>query len=174
MHNGLAGLLAEGILKVGAIVLAKVVSRNRLTTVLVNALEDLVASGVSQTREQGDKLPADGCAGLVLEDDLVQLASTGDLEAWQVNGLFSRVDSEFEVCSLHETGCSSIASQWYRPLLVLAGVTWHRRELSAAWISGGGMHTGWKMASSAIPAEPAQDLSVEVYPRIEQHRGNWK
>lgn len=81
MHNGLAGLFAKGILKVGAIVLAQVVSRNRLTAVLVNALEDLVASGVSQAREQGDKLPADGCAGLVLEDDLVQLASTGDLEA---------------------------------------------------------------------------------------------
>lgn len=81
MHNSLASLLAEGILKVGAIVLAQEVPRNRLTTVLVNALKDLVASGVSQTGEQGDKLPADGCAGLVLEDDLVQLASIGDLEA---------------------------------------------------------------------------------------------
>lgn len=86
MHNGLASLLAEGILKVGAIVLAQEVSRNRLTTVLVDSLKDLVASGVSQTREQGNKLPAGGCAGLVLEDDLVQLASIGNLEVcWSMD-----------------------------------------------------------------------------------------
>lgn len=79
MHDGLASLLAKGTLKVGTIVLREVITGHRLTTVLVYSLENLVTSGVSQTREERDKLSSDGSSGLVLEDDLVQLSGAGDL-----------------------------------------------------------------------------------------------
>jgi hypothetical protein len=78
VHNGLASLLAKGILEVGTIVLGQVITSDGLTTILVDSLEDLVAGGVSQTREQRDELSSDGSGGLVLENDLVQLAGTGD------------------------------------------------------------------------------------------------
>lgn len=80
VHNGLASLLAKGILEVGTIVLGQEITGNGLTTVLVDSLEDLVTGRVSQTREQRDELSSDGSGGLVLENDLVQLAGTGDLE----------------------------------------------------------------------------------------------
>jgi hypothetical protein len=60
-------------------VLREVITGNRLTTVLVYSLENLVTGGVSQTREQRDKLSSDGSSGLVLEDNLVQLGGAGDL-----------------------------------------------------------------------------------------------
>lgn len=80
VHDGLASLLAKGSLKVLAIVDAEPVAGDGLTTVLVYTLKDLVAGGVAQTGEEGDELAADGGGGLVLEDDLVQFASVGDLE----------------------------------------------------------------------------------------------
>lgn len=51
MHDSLAGLLAESRLKVLAVVLAQIVARNRLTAILVDSLEDLVASSISETGE---------------------------------------------------------------------------------------------------------------------------
>lgn len=79
MHNGLAGLLSESLLEVLAVMLGKEISGNRLSTILVNSLKNLVTGSVTQTREQGEELAPSRSAGLVLEDDLVQLASIGDL-----------------------------------------------------------------------------------------------
>lgn len=79
MHDGLAGLLAKGILKVLAVVLAQEVARNGLATVLVYSLQDFVSGGIAQTWEQRHKLSSKGRRGLVLEDDLVQLAGGGNL-----------------------------------------------------------------------------------------------
>lgn len=44
MHDGLSGTLAESLVEVGTIVLSEIVTGKRLTTVLVNSLEDLLFS----------------------------------------------------------------------------------------------------------------------------------
>lgn len=75
VHDSLSSLLAKGILKVLAIVLAQEVSRHRLTSVLVHALKNLVTGGVAEAGEQRDELSADGSRGLVLEDDLLKLCA---------------------------------------------------------------------------------------------------
>ena len=80
MHDGLARLLAERPLKVLAVVLREIVARHGLTAILVYPLQDLVTGGVAQAGEQREELAADGRAGLVLEDDLVELAGAGDLQ----------------------------------------------------------------------------------------------
>jgi hypothetical protein len=41
VHDGLAGSLAEGIVKVGTVVLSQVITDERLATVLVDTLENL-------------------------------------------------------------------------------------------------------------------------------------
>lgn len=79
MHDGLASLLSERRLEVLAVVLGEVIAGDGLTAILVDSLEDLVASGITQTGEQGDELSRERGAGLVLEDDLVQLGCAGDL-----------------------------------------------------------------------------------------------
>ncbi len=79
VHDGLARLLAECILKVLAVVRPEVVAGHRLATVLVDSLKDLVPGGIAKTREEGDELPPQGRAGLVLEDDRVELGEAGDL-----------------------------------------------------------------------------------------------
>ena len=79
VHNGLASLLAKGILEVGTIVLGQEITGDGLTTVLVDSLEDLVTGCIAQTGEEREELAADGRIGSVLEDDLVQLAGIGDL-----------------------------------------------------------------------------------------------
>ena len=63
VQDGLASLLAERSLKVFSVVLCEVVARNRLPTILVYPLENLVAGGVTQTWEQRDELAAKGSAG---------------------------------------------------------------------------------------------------------------
>lgn len=80
MHNSLAGLGTEGLLKVLAVVLGEVVAGNGLATVLVYPLEDLVTRSVAETGEERDELAAKGSGGLVLEDDLVELSIVDDLE----------------------------------------------------------------------------------------------
>lgn len=79
MHNSLAGLLAKCSLEVLAIVIVQVIASHRLTTVFVDSLKNLVSGGVTQTGEQRDELATDGDIGLILEDDLVELAGTGNL-----------------------------------------------------------------------------------------------
>jgi hypothetical protein len=89
VHDGLSSLLAEGLLELGAVVLAKVVASNGLTTILVYALEDLVSGGVAQTGEERDKLLANGSIGLVLEDDGVEFLEVVDLRVvFGVSGRF--------------------------------------------------------------------------------------
>ena len=63
VQDGLASLLAERSLKVLSIVFCEVVARNRLPTILVYPLENLVAGGVAQTREQRDELATKGSGG---------------------------------------------------------------------------------------------------------------
>ena len=79
MHDGLASLLSERRLEVLAVVLGEVVTGDGLAAIRVDSLEDLVAGGITQTGEQGEELSRKRGAGLVLEDDLVQLGCTGDL-----------------------------------------------------------------------------------------------
>ena len=79
MHDGLARLLAKGRLKILAVVLGEHVARHGLAAILVYPLQDLVAGGVAQAGEEGEELAAKGGGGLVLEDDLVELAGVGDL-----------------------------------------------------------------------------------------------
>jgi hypothetical protein len=155
VHNGLAGLLAKSILEVGAIVLGQEITSDRLTTVLVDSLEDLVTGGVSQTREERNELSSDRSGSLVFEDDLVQLPGTRDLKI-EVSIICSCAGIEMDGCFLHETGCSSIASQWCRPY---GGVSEYFEVLSRHSmepIANVGLRTGWKTASSAIPAEPIE------------------
>jgi hypothetical protein len=77
VHDGFSSLLAEGVLKVCSIVLGEVITGNRLATILVHTLEDLVTGGVSQPREERNEFSSEGSGGLVLEDNLVQLAGAG-------------------------------------------------------------------------------------------------
>jgi hypothetical protein len=58
----------------------EVVARHGLAAVLVHALQHLVAGGVPEAGEQRDELPPDRRAGLVLEDDGVELRRAGDLD----------------------------------------------------------------------------------------------
>ena len=79
MHDGLASLLSESRLEILAVVLAEIVARHGLAAILVYSLEDLVARGIAKAGEQRDELAANGGTSLVLEDDLVELAGTGNL-----------------------------------------------------------------------------------------------
>jgi hypothetical protein len=92
VHNGLASLLAKGILEVGTIVLGQEITGDGLTTILVDSLEDLVTGGVSQTREERNELSSDSSGGVVLEDDLVQLAGTRDARLVAHQSLRNGVD----------------------------------------------------------------------------------
>lgn len=94
MHDGFSSLLAEGVLKVCSIVLGEVITGNRLATILVHTLEDLVTGGVSQPREEGNEFSSEGSGGLVLEDNLVQLAGAGYLQAQTVNILSNGMHQE--------------------------------------------------------------------------------
>jgi len=80
VHNRLAGLLAERSLKVLGVVGAEKVAGDGLAAVLVYPLQDLVAGGVAQAREERDKLAAEAGVGLILEDDGVELTEGSDLE----------------------------------------------------------------------------------------------
>lgn len=110
VHDSLARLLAECRFEVLGVVLGQEITGHGLTAILVYALEDLVPRRVAQTGEQGDELAADGSGGLVLENDLVQLAGAGDLGGYRLDG------GGFTCYGLGEnpvpwSGCSSTASQ---------------------------------------------------------------
>jgi hypothetical protein len=100
VHNSLACTLAEGLIEVGAVVLGQVVACERLTTVLVDTLKNLgiqnhvscmplhvgsrgvtnlVTGGVTKTGEQRGELAGDRSVGVLLEDDLLESGSIGDL-----------------------------------------------------------------------------------------------
>ena len=79
MHDGLAGTLAECVVKVGTVVLGQIVTGEGLTAVFVDTLKNLVTSGVTKTGEKRGELGAEGSGGVLLEDNLVQASSGGDL-----------------------------------------------------------------------------------------------
>lgn len=79
VHNGLAVAGAKGAVEEAAVVLGQVVAHEGLTTVLVDALQDLVGGGVAETREEGEVAGSDRLAGGVLEDDLVEVGHAIDL-----------------------------------------------------------------------------------------------
>lgn len=79
VHDRLAGTLAKSIVKVGTPVLGEVVASERLTTVLVDTLENLVPGGVTQTGEERGELAAERGVGVFLENNLVQTSGGGDL-----------------------------------------------------------------------------------------------
>jgi hypothetical protein len=79
VHDGLAIAGAEGLVEEGAVVLGQVVAHEGLTTVLVDALQDLVGGGVAETGEEGEVTGSDRLAGGVLEDDLVEVLHAIDL-----------------------------------------------------------------------------------------------
>lgn len=112
VHDSLARLLSKGGLEVLAIMFAQEVPCHRLATVLVDSLEDLVARGVAQTGEEGEELSSEWRVGLVFEDDLVQVARIANLWRYLVFERCCRIVRRLLLCS----GCSSIASQWYRPV----------------------------------------------------------
>lgn len=129
VHDGLASLFAKSRLKVLSIVFGQIVACNRLTAILVNSLKDLVTGCVTETWEQRDELSTQRSASLVLENNLVQLARTGNLGVVRNRIVSSSVASflspVYVICrgaqhlvsefSLLVSGCSLIASQSYQP-----------------------------------------------------------
>ena len=93
VHDGLAVALAECLVEGVAVVPGEVVASERLSTVLVDALEDLritvspslisvncrasylVGGGVTETREEREESAGNRRIGSVSEDDLVQVRS---------------------------------------------------------------------------------------------------
>lgn len=103
VHDGLAVASAEGAVEGAAVVLGQVVAHERLTAVLVDALQDLVGSGVAETGEEGEVTSGDGLAGGVLEDDLVEVGHAIDLALVGHQTLGDGVDG-VEDCELSDTG----------------------------------------------------------------------
>jgi hypothetical protein len=79
VQNGLAVTLAKGVVKGGGVVLGQVVTHDRLTTILVYTLQDLVSSSIAETGEEGEETSAGRSSGLVLEDDSVELGNACNL-----------------------------------------------------------------------------------------------
>lgn len=103
VHDGLAVAGAERAVEEAAVVLRQVVAHERLTTVLVNTLEDLVAGGVAETREESEEAADGGLAGGVLEDDLVEVGGAVDLALVGHQALGDGVDG-VEDGELSDTG----------------------------------------------------------------------
>lgn len=72
MHHCLSRAFAEGPVEVVAVVQSEVIPRKRLATVLVYPLEDLIASGIAESGEEGGEFAAEGGGGFVFEDDFIQ------------------------------------------------------------------------------------------------------
>ena len=79
MHDGLSGTLSERHIKLFAVVSTQVVPDERLAAVLVDSLRDLVAGGITKTREERKEFAAGRCAGVLLEDDGIELGEAADL-----------------------------------------------------------------------------------------------
>lgn len=134
MHNSLAVTLSESVVELVAVRLGQEVTGERLTTILVNTLEDLscsqivsalrsqsrgsysslarvtnlVTSSVAQTGEERGELATSGGLGVLLEDNLVELAGVGDLWSIFVSNLPVHANRNWRFV-LRESGCSSTA-----------------------------------------------------------------
>ena len=103
VHDGLAVTLAERVVKEVTVVLGQVVAHERLTTVLVHSLHDLVGSGISETGEEGEETSAERSGSLVLEDDRVELGNSLDLAVVAHKTLGDGIDG-VEDGELRDTG----------------------------------------------------------------------
>lgn len=122
VHNSLPGPPSERIVKVRAVVLGQVVPGERLAAVLVDALEDLVARGVAQPREERGEFAGERCGGVLLENDLVQSAGRRDLWLQSDANGGSKMSQDSPV-----PGCSSIVLRscqpgWVRIVSSLSGL----------------------------------------------------
>ena len=79
VHDRLSGTLTEGEVKLVTVVGTEVVTDEGLTSKLVDALENLVTGGVSETGEEGEELTPGGRRGVFLEDYGVECIGRGDL-----------------------------------------------------------------------------------------------
>jgi hypothetical protein len=79
-HDGLSGTFAECVLESSGMVVGEVVTGERLSTILVNTLENLVAGSVTKTGEEREELLSERSGGIVLEDDGVELGDVVNLE----------------------------------------------------------------------------------------------
>jgi hypothetical protein len=142
VHNSLPGPPSERIVKVRAVVLGQVVPGERLAAVLVDALEDLVARGVAQPREERGEFAGERRGGVLLENDLAQSAGRRDL--WSQ----SEADGGSQGIQTHP---SLVAHQSFCGCVNLAGLELCLLCQVCAQL---GCRTGWKTISSAIPALP--------------------
>lgn len=150
---------------------SQVVPGEGLTTVLVDALEDLlkemiinrlsisplyshvgprltnlVTSGISETGEERGELAADGGSGVLPEDNLLEFGGGCDL-----GGIESAIVAAHLIANRSQTHPGLVAHQPLGSGIDLDMVCqW-------LWINVCGAdwgRTGWKTISSAIPAEP--------------------
>ena len=68
-HHTLASPFAEDAVEVLFVPRSEVVIEERLAAELVDALGDLVAGGVAQSREEGEEAAGEGRVGVLAEDD---------------------------------------------------------------------------------------------------------
>lgn len=79
MHDGLSGTFSESSVKLFAVMPTQIISDERLAAELVDPLRDLVAGGITKTGEERKEFAADRRAGVVLEDDGIELGEAADL-----------------------------------------------------------------------------------------------
>lgn len=79
VHDGLACSLSECPVELVAMVDGKIVPHERLSTILVDALEDLVSRSVAESGEEREEFPSKASVGIVLKNDTVELRSGSDL-----------------------------------------------------------------------------------------------
>lgn len=158
MHDGLAGTLAESIVEVGTPVLSEVVASERLTTVLVDTLENLVTGGITQTGEEGGELSAKRGVGVFLEDNLVQTGGGGNLSKRTVSTMHF-----YMMVWIRDSKCRTRVWLLINRLEIVS--TWSMSQF--CYFSGEKSaidapifervvynRTGWKTINSAIPAVP--------------------
>jgi hypothetical protein len=111
VHDGLAVAGAEGAVEEAAVVLGQVVTHEGLTTVLVDALQDLVGGGVAEAGEEGEVAGGDRFFGGVFKDDLVEVGHAIDLALVGHQTLGDGVDG-VEDGELSDTGgaCDTVST----------------------------------------------------------------
>ena len=133
VHDGLACALAEGVVELVAVVLGEVIAHKGLTTVLVHSLQDLVGGSITKTGKEREEARADRGVGRLSEDDLVELCGRSDLKGGK--------RYQHTLTAIAPVALRSVKMRTLPWLLI------NRLAI---------VSTGWKMASSAIPAEPGQ------------------
>ena len=125
MHDGLTSTSSEGIVELIAVVQTQVIPHEWLTTVFVDPLQDLVAGGITESREQREELAAGSRCCIVLENDSIELSGRRDP--------------------------ALVAHKPFRNGIDLRG----KPSACARGLFLARQQTGWNTASSAIPADPS-------------------